>query len=62
MEEHVADLLNQHRRTDDVDDSSFDAALRMFLAGQTACRAERYEDGLRIYEHIPLGRPTSLLR
>jgi hypothetical protein len=62
MEEHVADLLNQHRRTNDVDDTSFDAALRMFLAGQAACGAERYDDGLRIYGRIPLGRPTSLLR
>jgi hypothetical protein len=56
MEEHVADLLNQHRRVDVLDDPAFNAALLMFQDGQSACRL------LAIYGSVPVPRLASLLR
>jgi hypothetical protein len=62
LAEHVSDLLNQHRRVDEMDDAEFDAALVMLQAGQSACLAERFEDALAILGTVPVRRVTSLLR
>jgi hypothetical protein len=62
LAEHVSDLLNQHRRVDDMNDAEFHAALVMLQVGQSACLAERFDDGLAILGKVPVRRITSLLR
>jgi hypothetical protein len=62
LAEHVSDLLNQHRRVDEMSDAEFDAALVMLRAGQSACSVERFADGLEILGMVPVRRVTSLLR
>src|SRR5688500_17368259 len=37
MNEHISDLLNRHRRSTEMDDTEFNAALLKFYEAQTAC-------------------------
>jgi hypothetical protein len=61
MERHISDLLNQHRHTSDLDDAGFDVVLRMSQAAQSACTAERFNEGISLFSQIPLGRVTAPL-
>jgi hypothetical protein len=62
MNEHVSDLLNQHRRAAEMDDAEFHAALSKFYEAQTACEAGRYDEALSLYTLVPVRRPMTLLR
>ena len=56
MRAHIADLLDQHRRSDDLDDTAFDRVLRLFYDAQAACALGRFSEGMDIYTAIPIGR------
>ena len=56
MEVHIADLLNQHRLSDDLDDAGFDRVMRLFYDAQSACTLGRFREGLDLYSAIPIGR------
>ena len=56
MQAHIADLLDQHRRSDDLDDAAFDSVLRLFYEAQSACTLGRFSEGLDLYSAIPIGR------
>jgi hypothetical protein len=56
MEVHIADLLNQHRLSDDLDDAAFNKVMRQFYEAQSACTLGRFSDGLDLYSAIPIGR------
>jgi hypothetical protein len=44
MQAHIAELIEQHRRTDELDDASFGRVIQLFYKAQIACTAERYEE------------------
>ena len=56
MQAHIADLLNQHRLSDDLDDAAFHNVMRLFYEAQSACTMGRFSDGLDLYSIIPIGR------
>jgi hypothetical protein len=56
MQPHIAELIEQHRRTDELDDASFGRVIQLFYEAQIACTAERYEEALATYAIIPVGR------
>ncbi len=56
MQAHIADLLNQHRLSDDLDDAAFDSVMRLFYEAESACTLGRFSDGLDLYSTIPIGR------
>ena len=58
MQAHVAELIEQHRRADELDDASFGRVVQLFYEAQIACTAERYEEALATYSVIPIGRLT----
>ena len=58
MQAHVAELIEQHRQADELDDASFGRVVQLFYEAQTACSGERYEEGLATYSAIPIGRLT----
>ena len=58
MQAHVAELIDQHRRADELDDASFGRVIQLFYEAQIACAGERYEEGLATYSVIPIGRLT----
>ncbi len=58
MQAHVSELIEQHRRTDELDDASFGRVIQLFYEAQIACSGERYEEGLATYSVIPIGRLT----
>ncbi len=58
MQTHIAELINQHRQTDELDDTSFGRVIQLFYEAQLACTAERYEEALATYSAIPIGRLT----
>ena len=49
MQAHVADLLDQHRRSDDLDDAAFCRVLLLFYEAQLACTQGRFGEGLAVY-------------
>ena len=55
MQAHIADLLNQHRLSDDLDDAEFNGVMRLFYEAQTACTLGHFSDGLNLYSAIPIG-------
>jgi hypothetical protein len=61
MNEHISDLLNRHRRSTEMNDTEFNAALLKFYEAQTACEAGRYDDALSLYTLVPVKRPRTLL-
>lgn len=58
MQKHVAELIEQHRRADELDDASFGRVMQLFYEAQIACSGERYEEALATYSVIPIGRLT----
>lgn len=56
MQAHVADLLDQHRRSDDLDDAAFSRVLLLFYEAQLACTQGRFGEGVAVYTPIPIGR------
>ena len=56
MQAHVADLLDQHRRSDDLDDAAFGKVLLLFYEAQSACTQGRFSERIAIYTAIPIGR------
>ncbi len=58
MQAHIAELIDQHRQADELDDASFGRVMQLFYEAQIACAGERYEEGLATYSVIPIGRLT----
>ncbi len=56
MQVHVAELIDQHRRADELDDVSFGRVIQLFYEAQIACTGERYQEALATYSAIPIGR------
>ena|SRR3712207_2385284 len=52
---HIADLIDQHRIAQEIDERTLADIVRRFIAARNACTPGRYETGLRMYEDIPLG-------
>ncbi len=52
---HIADLIDQHRIAQEIDERALADIVRRFIAARNACTPGRYETGLRMYEDIPLG-------
>lgn len=52
---HIAELIDQHRTAHELDDDQFGEIIRRFYEAQGACSALRFEEGLAIYEAIPIG-------
>ena len=52
---HISDLINEHRKSDELDDVQLGEIIRHFYEAQMACTAERFTEGLAIYEAIPVG-------
>jgi hypothetical protein len=53
---HIAVLLDQHRRSDDLDEVSFGKIMALFYEAQSACTMGRFDEGAALYSDIPLGR------
>jgi hypothetical protein len=53
---HISDLIDQHRKSDELDDAAFGEIVRLFYDAQAACAAGRFGEGLTAYEVIPVGR------
>ncbi len=53
---HISDLLDQHRKSNELDDAQFGEIVRLFYEAQAACTAEHFTEGLAVYEAIPVGR------
>jgi len=56
---HIAELIDQHRTADELDDDQLSEIIRLFYEAQSACSALRFEEGLAIYEAIPIGSIAS---
>jgi len=56
MQAHVAELLDQHRRSNELDEAAFGRVLSLFYEAQSACTLGRFDEGLDIYTAIPIGR------
>ncbi|HZH51600.1 MAG TPA: hypothetical protein VEZ16_06930 [Microvirga sp.] len=52
---HFAELIDRHRVAQELDEDRLGEVIRLFYEAQSACSAARFEEGLRIYEAIPLG-------
>jgi hypothetical protein len=58
---HIAELINQHRTAQELDDDQVHEIIRLFYDAGSACLALRFEEGLAIYEAIPIGPVASRL-
>lgn len=56
---HIADLIDQHRVANEIDENALGDIIRLFYEAQSACWALRFDEGLAIYETIPLGPVAS---
>ncbi len=56
---HIAELIDQHRTTHELDDDQLSEIIRLFDEARSACSALRFEEGLAIYEAIPIGSVAS---
>jgi hypothetical protein len=56
---HIAELIDQHRTAHELDEEQFGEIIRLFYKAQTTCSALRFEEGLAIYETIPIGPVAS---
>ncbi len=56
---HIAGLIDQHRTTHELDDDQFGEIVRLFYEAQHTCSALRFDEGLAIYEAIPIGPVAS---
>jgi hypothetical protein len=55
-DQHVQDLIDQHRRSDELSEAQFFEAMQGFYAARTACTAGAFAEGLKIYSMINVGR------
>ena len=56
---HIAELIDQHRTAHELDDNQLSEMIRIFAEAQRTCSALRFEEGLAIYEAIPIGPVAS---
>jgi len=56
---HIAELIDQHRTAHELDDNQLSEMIRRFDEAQRTCSALRFEEGLAIYEAIPIGPVAS---
>lgn len=56
---HVQDLIDQHRRSDELSEAQFFEILQLFYAARTACTAGSFAEGVEIYSRIGVGRAQS---
>jgi hypothetical protein len=56
---HIAELIDQHRTTHELDENQFGEIIRLFYEAQHTCSAQRFDEGLAIYEAIPIGPVAS---
>ena len=56
---HIAELIDQHRAAHVLDDDQIGEIIRLFYEAQRNCSALRFEEGMAIYEAIPIGRVAS---
>ena len=53
---HIADLIEQHRIIDDLDEAKLYDIIRLFNDAQSSCAQQRFDEGLFLYETIPIGQ------
>jgi hypothetical protein len=58
---HIAGLFDQHRTAHELDDDQLGDVIRRFYEAQHSCSALRFEEGLTLYETIPIGSVASRL-
>ncbi|MFC1457791.1 hypothetical protein ACETIH_13880 [Microvirga arabica] len=58
---HISELVDQHRTAHELDDEQLGEIIRLFYEAQGSCSAQRFEEGLAIYEAIPIGPVASRL-
>jgi len=58
---HIAELIDEHRTAQDLDDETFGEIIRHLYEARMACSALHFEEGLSIYEAIPIGPVASRL-
>ena len=56
---HIADLIDQHRTVHELNDDQIGDVVRLFYQAQSSCSALRFQEGLAIYEAIPIGPVAS---
>ena len=56
---HIAELIDQHRVARELDDNQIGDIIRRFYEAQHTCSALRFEEGLTLYESIPIGAVAS---
>lgn len=56
---HIAELIDQHRTTHELDDDQLSEIIRLFDEARSACSALRFDEGVAIYEAIPIGSVAS---
>ena len=56
---HIAELIDQHRIAHELEDDQVHEFIRLFDEAGSACSALRFEEGLAIYEAIPIGPVAS---
>ena len=52
---HIAELIDQHRTAHELDDDQLGEIIRLFEEAQSSCSALRFDEGVAIYEAIPIG-------
>jgi hypothetical protein len=58
---HIAELIDQHRIARELDDDQLGDVIRRFYEAQYSCSARRFEEGLTLYDTIPIGSVASRL-
>jgi hypothetical protein len=53
---HIADLIDQQRVANDLDDEQLSEIIRLFANARIACTALRFAEGLAIYDSILIGQ------
>ena len=56
---HITELIDQHRIAHELGDDQVHEIIRLVYAAGSACSALRFEEGLAIYEAIPIGPVAS---
>jgi len=56
---HIASLIDQHRIAHELDDDQLGEVIRLFYEAQSTCSALRFDEGLTLYEAIPIGPVAS---
>jgi hypothetical protein len=56
---HITELIDQHRRARELDDDQLGDIIQRFYEAQHTCGALRFEEGLALYESIPIGSVMS---